>query len=297
MFDDEDKKIPFQNSDVLADKKTKKSCGFLAFLIFVLILTLGGYGWVKYTSVPCNTTLYYDIGEVDSDFKVSKAEFTQEVQKAEAMWESATGKNLFDLKPGAEFKVNLIYDSRQQKSDSINNKIDETEATVANYNALKVEYEGQVAQYERELAQYQADVNYWNSQGGASQAEYNRLETERTRLNNRAIQLRASSNSLNAMAKTLNLNISDINAEGGKTFEKGIYQGTEINIYEFQNNQELLITLAHEFGHAIDLGHISNESALMYYMIDKDKVNSKKITDEDLDALNQVCKINYFSFK
>lgn len=68
-------------------------------------------------------------------------------------------------------------------------------------------------------------------------------------------------------------------------FHKGEFNGREINIYEFQSIDELRITLAHEFGHALGLQHTNDPNALMYPILEKQNFSHFKLTTADLELL------------
>lgn len=103
-----------------------------------------------------------------------------------------------------------------------------------------------------------------------------------------AQSLNRSSDEYNNQATELNQTISTYNSALSERPEEGIYKGVEnrIEIYLYLNKPELIHTLAHEFGHALGIGHVNNPNAIMYA-----KTSQKVIlTSEDVNELQDVCR-------
>jgi hypothetical protein len=82
--------------------------------------------------LPCDKPLQYAIGVVDPRFNLSVDDFLADAQEAEKIWESQSNKNLFEYNPDAQFKINLIFDSRQSQSneaDKLTQNLDQLEAS------------------------------------------------------------------------------------------------------------------------------------------------------------------------
>lgn len=275
-------------------------------------------------SQPCQKPIMYSIGNIDPRFGLTKAELLNDMQTAEKIWESSIGKQLFEYSPTGDLKINLIYDYRQKATDAmsmigivINDDKSTFDALKAKYNSLTASYDKQKAQiealvatYNTEKSAYEKDVSYWNSHKGAPKAEYDILEQKRIDLNNQITIINQQKDSLNGLIDTinsaglilnkliaeLNLQVSTYNTAGsaiiGTTFDEGQYvsdvSGTTINIFQFDNADQLIRVLAHELGHALGLGHLANSKAIMYYL--NEGIN-EKLTADDLTALKNICGI------
>lgn len=272
---------------------------------------------------PCQRPITYSIANLDPGFSLTKTEALNEIEQAEKIWESPINKQLFEYSPKGGLKINFIYDYRQKATDTLRKMgivINDDQLT---YDALKARYDFFIASYDKEKTQietliaaynanksaFEKDVKYWNSRGGASKAEYNILEQKRVDLNNQVAtinQAEASLNGLidtinsteivlNKLIATLNLKVSTYNAVGssiGKEFREGEYvrdaSGTAINVFQFNDTNQLIRVLAHELGHALGLEHLDNSKAIMYYL---NEGMNQKLTADDLTALRNICGI------
>lgn len=276
----------------------------------------------KFVNPPCRHPLEYSIGEVDPQFRISRDDFIGLVQEAEIIWEDPTGKNLFQYNPNAQFKINLIYDERQEATKEaekiekdLNNLEIFHESIAKQYKSLSSvyqkkadEYEKDLTAYKKQLNDYNKEVNYWNDKGGAPQDEYEKLQEEKKDLKAKYADLekqRKEMNELigqtNNLAEKENQVVNQYNSGlvtykskfgDSREFEKGIFNGGEIDIYQFKEKTDLELTLSHELGHYLGLGHVENPEAVMYYLIGEQDLENPRLAQEDVDVLNNVCKLN-----
>jgi hypothetical protein len=236
----------------------------------------------------------------------------------EQAWEAALGRDLFRYDQSARFTIDFVFDERQRRAlsaESVRTYLDEqAEATAevradienlfAQYESKRAAYEAAVRSYESRLERHNDAVARSNAAGGATEAEYAALTDETAALKREAAALEASAAELerlvtelnakgeagNALVRAYNQAVDQYNeryAEAG-AFTQGEYQGDRIVIYKYTDTQELAQVLAHEFGHALGVGHVEEETAIMYYLLEQ-QPDSLTITPADRAAAEAVC--------
>lgn len=307
---------------------------FFQYILIIVFLSLGGIilvnkfeprGYFQGTLdliKPCSSPLAYSIGSIDPRFGITQEDFLKTIGEAEKVWEDPVSKNLMEYNPSAEFKINLVYDSRQEEtatSREMEGQLGQLESShddiMKEYDSLSAvykkrinAYDAAVAEYKKDLAKYNDSVAEWNSSDGLSQDKYDELKKDKKDLNKRFDELEkerivinnlaGKTNTLvqksNQIANTYNRNLSTYKDRfgGSVQFDKGIYSGNKIDIYQFYEIGDLRLTLAHELGHALEIDHLNDPQSVMYYLMGDQNMDQPKATEEDINALKDVCKIN-----
>lgn len=291
--------------------------GYL-FALVTTVVFVSGYAYYAALAI-CPVPIEYSIGTLDDRFDITRDEAKLVAAEAEAVWEDATGRNLFSYNEEADFTINFVYDERQAftKAELAERaRLDETESAsseiqnryeqlVEEYNELQVSHEEQVAGYEAALVRYNQRVEEYNQSGGAPASEFTALEAEAKRLE--TVQA-----SINNTASTLNEMVAEINEIGERgnqlvelynagvenyndtfnthrEFTQGTYTSDgEIDIYTFENEAELRLVIAHEFGHALSIDHVAGSESVMYFLIGE-QPDPTALTTSDLEGFAEVC--------
>jgi hypothetical protein len=272
---------------------------------------------------PCSRVISYRLGDFSDQFGISREQFIEALKEAETIWEDPIGRDLFSYNIQGDLVVNLIYDSRQEVTNTlkdINASLDRSRTSYeiikiqyqqryAQYEQMQIEFETMVENYEIRRSAYEKQVSSFNKRGGANEAQYAHLEADRQALNQDVETLRVKQSQLqilsqeinslvedlNNRATELNLAVDEHNSVGGafaEEFDGGLYRinesGRAIDVFQFDNYQQLVRLLAHEFGHALGIDHIEDPDAIMYRL---NQSADLYLTQNDLEALKKACSI------
>lgn len=296
---------------------------FRGRFITALLLTLAlatSFFYAQYQA-QCPLPITYRIGEVDERFVLERAEAAAATAAAVTTWEDGTGQDAFALassSSGADLTINFIFDDRQARTDAearererlsaVEQQSEEVQAAyqtqVEQLEARERAYEAAAAAYERDLARYNATVAEYNEEGGAPPEVFTELEAERERLDTEASRLNAEVDAINALIDDINElgaagnslisqfndRVNDFNQTfaDGREFTQGDYQDGRINIYSFADRNELHTVLVHELGHALNIEHVDDANAFMYYLLSEQQADAP-LTVADRNAFTATC--------
>ncbi len=267
----------------------KKSIIFYAILLGVgIFLFLQKY-------YPCDHPLSYKIGSIDPQFNVSEEEVLSDAQAATDILNNASQKKLFTYSDSAQLTVNFAYDNRAELDTKINNLQNQVTDQGKTLKQQIQDYESESSKFQQKITDFRAKVEQYNKEGGAPPEVYDSLVQEQKSLRAEATSLNAWADKLNLSTKEYNLNVSNLNNDTAKFNdeitqrpEEGQYnsQKNTITLYFASKHNELIHTMAHEFGHALGMDHVSDSKAIMYPY----STESITPTHDDMNELATVCK-------
>jgi predicted Zn-dependent protease len=265
-----------------------------------------------------NQPLKYRIAFIDPRFQLTREKLVEISQQAAEIWHKETGKTYFIYDSEAQLAINLIYDDHQlmkseqqenlnallQKQEVWRLKNEEIILNKQEIDQLSSDLNKRKISLKAEFEQYQQDVIRFN-QGEHQYYRADKLKEQQNQLQQKSGNLQNESNNLNYKIQLLNLKIRELNQEQNdlsslktqfkleqkasiQPFHKGLFSQNQIQIYGYASLNDLRLTLAHEFGHALGLKHTTDPKSLMYPRLKEQDIHNFKLTDSDLELLGSI---------
>lgn len=283
-------------------------------LVFVGILIYLGFSfWQKeqptltlpvLSSGLCSTPLGWKLGYLDPAFNLSEAEATAAIEQAAQMWNQAFGRTL--LQQDAQgFSIDFRYDERQQqllKQHLLKRNLDRYDQAISpgieQLPQKFAELQQQIDSFNQQNARLQQDVAAYRADGPNASSEREQLMRRQQQLQQEAAWLDQQKQQLMRDQDYLNETIKQRNEllTTAKTptqqapFEVGLMNikagQRTMTIFAFASNQDLVATLAHEFGHAFGVGHTDTDDSIMYHSLTSQQT---ALTPTDIAALQAQC--------
>lgn len=288
------------------------------------VAAFGSYFFTN-ANLGCTLPVYYSVGQIDERFNITREEALATLTEAETVWEKPLGRdNLFIYREDSTLKVNFVYDERQRQAEASERARDDLETRgeanivltelhrqlVEEYRVNEENYEQKRVAYEKSLSEYNAKVESYNAAGGAPPDEYEALEKERAELDDERDEINNLGEKLNGLAERINKIsekgnelISEYNHKvhqfndtyvTNEEYTQGDYRTREVNVYSFNDRSELVLVLAHEFGHSLAIDHVENPASIMYYLMGG-QTNPPTLSNEDRSAFAAACEQDWLS--
>lgn len=297
----------------------------ILYLLMAVVLLLAGFlhlqtqshPQLKFNSLsdrlthPFDTRLRFKVEQVDPGFGLTREEVIQLAQEAIEIWHRGTGRNdLMVYDDNAQLSIKLIYDHRQQEYDALKQttqKLLRDEAQYQRQAENLTASRDHLDQQQRHLLeqrnllqiQFQQLLQRRNQPGLSAyqreqlQQEFNELQLKSERFQREAEYLQQQQLAFNTQVSAYQSSVQSHQNNitlaqqrfPPRQFHKGVFKGDEIHVYQFDAQDDLRLTLAHELGHALGLLHHEDPEALMYPILGEQKLENFELRPADKTLL------------
>ena len=226
----------------------------------------------------CQLPLRWHLASLDPAFGIDREQALQVLREATAMWQTLHEQPLFIETTDQGMPIHFQFDERQQtalKQALLQRNIERYDQSIAHQQQrLKDQAQELSQQYQDAMQKRQSIQDHMNElikRGSASEAEKQAVLQQLAEFDRDITWLaqkrQTLQNEIDYAQATVDQRNQMIPQNSATELEVGQYrrQGKqhEIRIFAFVTPQDLRVTAAHEFGHALGIAHLPEPSAIM----------------------------------